>query len=306
MSQIEMLGTFAGCVLTFILLSARFGFLPHDQGREFAINGELSRGKLRGVGLIVVCGYIVAALIFGTFSIENCIFTGLLFLVMLSGYLDDAAETPWSDYKKGAIDLVISIAYMITFVKYNSTEIHFFNLSFELPAVVYVILGIILIWVSINVVNCSDGIDGLCATLTIMSLGSFVVFFGEELGAYKGLTLIFLGCIFAYLYFNTKPSSMLMGDAGSRAFGFFLAVVAMKSGHPFAFVAFALVMIIDGGLGLAKVFLLRFLKIHILKNTRTPIHDHMRKNKEWDDQHVVTRFALFQIVISCLLGIFLR
>lgn len=305
-SQIAMLGTLAGCVLTFVLLSMKFGFLPHDQGREFAINGELSRGKLRGVGLIIVCGFIIISLILGKMSFENVIFLVLLFLIMLSGYLDDASKIPWSDYKKGAIDLVISIAYMLTFVKYNSTEVHIFGLSFVLPAVVYVILGIILIWVSINVVNCSDGIDGLCATLTIMSVGSYVVFFGDQLGDYKGLSMILLGCIFAYLYFNTLPSSMLMGDAGSRAFGFFLAVIAMKSGHPFSFLVFALVMILDGGLGLAKVFLLRFLKIHILKNTRTPIHDHMRKNLGWADQHVVTRFALFQVIASCALGIFLK
>ena len=36
---------------------------------------------------------------------EYIIYCILLFAMMLSGYLDDAAKTPWSDYKKGAIDL---------------------------------------------------------------------------------------------------------------------------------------------------------------------------------------------------------
>ena len=74
-----------------------------------------------------------------------------------------------------------------------------------------------------------------------------------------------------------------MGDAGSRALGFFIAVLAMKSGHPLIYILLALVLIIDGGLGLVKIFLLRFLKIHVLKNTLTPIHDHVRKNKDWSD-----------------------
>lgn len=56
-----------------------------------------------------------------------------------------------------------------------------------------------------------------------------------------------------------------MGDAGSRALGFFIAVLAMKSGHPLIYILLALVLIIDGGLGLVKIFLLRFLKIHVLK-----------------------------------------
>ena len=62
-------------------------------------------------------------------------------------------ETPWSDYKKGAIDLVISIVTVITFVNYNSTTIYFGSMSLTIPKVVYIILGIILIWISINVTN---------------------------------------------------------------------------------------------------------------------------------------------------------
>ena len=90
---------------------------------------------------------------------------------------------------------------------------------------------------------------------------------------------------------------MLMGDAGSRALGFYLAVIAMKSGHPFAYIILALVVIIDGGIGLVKIFLKRFFKISILKNTLTPLHDHVRKNKEWSDTQVVFRFCIYQVVL---------
>ena len=89
-----------------------------------------------------------------------------------------------------------------------------------------------------------------------------------------------------------------MGDAGSRAMGIFLAIVALKSGSPLMYLLFAIVFILDGGLGLVKVALLRFLKIHILKNTRTPLHDHVRKNKEWSNAQVVFRFAIIQIIVS--------
>ena len=92
-----------------------------------------------------------------------------------------------------------------------------------------------------------------------------------------------------------------MGDAGSRAIGFFLAVIALKTKSPLLFIPAVFVIIIDGGLGLVKVFLLRFLKIKILANTRTPIHDHMRKSKGWSDTQVVFRFAILQIVISLAL-----
>ena len=110
--------------------------------------------------------------------------------------------------------------------------------------------------------------------------------------------LLFVVCILGYLWYNATPSKLLMGDAGSRAMGIFIAIAALKSQSPFIFIPVAAMLIIDGGLGLVKVSLLRFLKIHILKNTVTPIHDHVRKNKEWSNAQVVFRFAIIQIIIS--------
>ena len=134
-----------------------------------------------------------------------------------------------------------------------------------------------------NVTNCSDGVDGLCASLCIVVLIAFNVIFPEILGKYAVADFLFAAVLLAYLYFNSSPSSMLMGDAGSRALGFYIAIIAMKSQHPFLYLLIAAVLIVDGGLGLIKVFLLRFLKIGILKKYADSIHDHMRKNKGWSD-----------------------
>ena len=91
-----------------------------------------------------------------------------------------------------------------------------------------------------------------------------------------------------------------MGDAGSRALGLFIAICALKSGDPFIFIPLALVFILDGGLGLLKVFLLRFLKIHILKNVRTPLHDQVRKVWGWSNTQCVYRFCIIQLVICAV------
>lgn len=302
--QLVIVGVLVAWVLTLVMLKCNFKFLPHDQGREFAINGDLSKGKVRGVGLIMVICFLIATLLFVPVTREYIIYAILLVAMMLSGYLDDASDTPWSEWKKGLIDLVVSVITVLTFINHNSLEVHFFGLDFQMPYVVYLILGVVLIWVSINVTNCSDGVDGLCATLCMVTIGSFACIFFEQLGDYANYGFIFIGVLLAYLYFNSSPSSMLMGDAGSRALGFFIAVLAMKTGHPFSFIALALVMIIDGGLGLIKVSLLRYLKIKILKNTRTPIHDNQRKNKGWSDTQTVFRFAMLQVIVSVLFFIF--
>ena len=145
--------------------------------------------------------------------------------------------------------------------------------------------------------------DGLCGTLSLISL---ITIYGicqiKGIDAtVKHMILLFSVCLLGYLWYNASPSRLLMGDAGSRAIGFFLAVIILKTGSPLLFIPAVFVIIIDGGLGLVKVFLLRFLKIKILANTRTPIHDHMRKNKSWSDTQVVFRFSIIQIVISLAL-----
>ena len=91
-----------------------------------------------------------------------------------------------------------------------------------------------------------------------------------------------------------------MADAGSRALGFYIAGIALKSTHPFIYILLAAVMIVDGGIGLVKIALKRFLKISILKKTRTPLHDHVRKNLGWSDTQVVVRFLILQTVLAAV------
>ena len=298
--QVVVLGVLFGFLLTFLCLQFPFSFLPKDQGRLYAVDGSKSKGKIRGVGLVLTTTFIVSTLLFLPFDREYIVYCILLFAMMLSGYLDDAAKNPWSDYKKGAIDLVLSVLTMWNFVNYNGTTIHFLSNQIAIPVPLYFFLGVVLIWMSINVTNCSDGVDGLCASLCCVAFTSFSMLFSLPLGSYGATCLVLVAILLAYLCFNSKPSSMLMGDAGSRALGFYLAVIAMKSGHPFIFLILAAVIIIDGGIGLVKIFLLRFFKISILKHTRTPLHDHARKGKGWSDTQVVFRFSIMQILCAMI------
>lgn len=301
-AQIICAGIVVTFILTFLMLKHPFSFFPSDQGREFAVNGALSKGKTRGIGLALIICFVIGSLLFLPFDREYLIYLILLSAIMISGYLDDAADTPWNEYKKGIIDFVISLVAVLTFVNFNSTTIFFGSVEVVIPKVLYIMLGVILFWVSINVTNCSDGVDGLCASLSTVCMLAFSVIFCKQLGNYTVASLIFAAVLLAYLYFNCSPSSMLMGDAGSRALGFYLAILAIKSQHPFIYLLLAGVLIIDGGLGLVKIFLKRFLKISILKNTRTPIHDHMRKNHGWSDTQVVIRFIIFQVLLAVIAG----
>ena len=288
-------------VLTALMDSLFRDKLPQDHGRAYAVDGQLSKGKARGSGLIFVLCIALVTLAMLPFQVEYLIYTVLLIASMLSGYFDDASDVAWNEYKKGLIDLVIAVVAGVTYLNFNGTGVHFFGWAFRIPYPVYLLLIVILIWASINVVNCTDGVDGLSASLAVVSIGTFLLAYWDQLGEYATAGVIFIGALLAYLWMNAKPSTLLMGDAGSRAMGFFLAILALKCGHPFAFLLAALVFIVDGSLGIIKISLKRFLHISILKNTRTPLHDCARKQKGWSDEQVVARWLILQAVASALL-----
>ena len=268
---VDALAFLLAFALTALMDSVFHDKLPHDHGREFAVNGALSKGKARGSGLIFVLCIALVSLAFLPFKVEYVIYTILLIASMLSGYFDDAAETAWNEYKKGIIDFAIAIVAGVTYLNFNGCGVNFLQWSFTLPYAVYLLLIVILIWTSINVVNCTDGVDGLSASVAVVTIGTY-----------------------------------LLAYAGSRAMGFFIAMLSLKCGHPFAFLLAAIVFIVDGSLGILKISLKRFLHISILKNTRTPLHDHARKNKGWSDEQVVARWLIMQCVASALLLLIVR
>lgn len=292
--------------LTSFLLSKFSGLLPRDGGRAHAFQGTLSQGKPRGAGILFFIVFAAVSLVFVPLRLENLLYILLVLAAMLSGYLDDHSSQPWNEYKKGLIDLAISLITAVTFVNMNGSQLDFalFRRSVILPAPVYIALATILLWLSINAVNCSDGVDGLCGSMSLVSLASFGAagwILGSMDPGFSRMILILGACLLAYLWFNAEPSRLMMGDAGSRAIGLFLGLCALKTGAPLLYIPLALMMILDGLPGLAKIFFLRFFKVKLFPNIRTPLHDHMRKNKTWSNTQTVFRFSILQMMLSAVI-----
>ena len=304
--------------ITLALLLVFRNRMPCDQGRAYAVNGELSRGKIRGVGIHFVLGYAIATLLFVPLSWELSVLLLLMIASMVTGFLDDAGSVPWSGLKKGLLDLAISLGAGFAAWQFYGNTIRIARLAgfsdagsdpitITVPWPIFVLLAAALVWGSINVVNCTDGVDGLCATLSITALTAFALLAiargtADTILTQRPICVGMIACLIPYLWFNASPSSMLMGDAGSRALGLLFAMLALRSTYVLFYFAFCIIFMLDGGLGLLKLALLRSVKIHILKNTRTPLHDHARKNLQWSDTQTVLRFALLQafIIIAVL------
>ncbi len=301
-SIVSFIGVLFAFALTCLAISKLSRFLPKDMGRAYAVNGALSAGKPRGAGIIFVFAFVLAALIFDHVSLELVIYLVLIVAEMFTGFFDDAADKPWGEYLKGFLDLVVAVIAAIVYIHYNGSTILIATLgiSVHIPPILFGILTVILVWVSINVTNCSDGVDGLSGTLSIITIVTIFVI-DNMLGVASNFNyciLLFTICLLGYLWYNATPSKLMMGDAGSRAMGIFIALAVLKTGSPILYIPVAIMLILDGGLGLIKVALLRFLKIHIFKNITFPLHDHVRKAHGWSNEQVVFRFAIIQIVVS--------
>lgn len=301
-SLLALVGILFAFGVTVFVTNKLQGLLPKDAGREFAHDGKLSAGKPRGAGIIFVLTFVAAALLFAPLKAEIIIYLILMVVCMITGFLDDASKMPWGEYKKGFLDLCVAALVAMTFLKYNpnTIELALFHIQLTIHPALFAVLIMILVWVSVNVTNCADGVDGLSGTLAIISLMTIYTInrifgVGEDISF---LILLFTACILGYLWYNATPSRLMMGDAGSRTMGLFISIAALKTGRPALYIPVALVLLLDGGLGLIKVALLRFLKIRILKNTRTPLHDHVRKAWGWSNTQTVFRFAIIQIILA--------
>lgn len=164
---------------------------------------------------------------------------------------------------------------------------------FFVPAVFFIVIG------TDNGVNFTDGLDGLCTSVTIL-VATFltVVAIGEKAGI-SPITGAVVGSLLGFLLFNVYPARVFMGDTGSLALGGFVASSAFMMQIPI-FIA------IIGFIYLLEV-LSDIIQIAYFKKTggkrffkMAPIHHHFELCG-WSETRVVAVFAIVTTVL-CLLA----
>ena len=119
------------------------------------------------------------------------------------------------------------------------------------------------------------------------------------------MAFVMSGCLAGYLWHNSYPSAVLMGDAGSRPIGLLLGILVLACGNPFLILVVAFMVLVNGATGMIKVALLRFFKIGIFRQIRYPLHDHVRHKLGWSNTQVLVRFMLLQAVGTPILLVLL-
>jgi len=328
-----VLALYAGFFITWRFLPKFYKFLPTDRGREFTINAEAAKGKPTGSGVVFITMFVILAMLIVPLDLQQSGILVLTWIMMLTGFLDDRSTKGWGEYLKAVLDLLVTVA-AACLLAYTLSRgdpegkirfwLPFVKNPLAIPTWLYIIITTVLLWTSVNTTNCTDGVDGLSSSLVLFALVTMGIVFYIVLGhkeiagylliphmqsgaSWAAITFCLSGVLLGYLWHNAYPSKVLMGDAGSRALGFYLGVAVMLSGNPFMFLATSTIIFINGGMGLLKIFLKRFLHISIFKNVRFPLHDHMKKNHGWSPAQVLIKFLTLQILVTvAVLGLLFK
>jgi phospho-N-acetylmuramoyl-pentapeptide-transferase len=172
-----------------------------------------------------------------------------------------------------------------------------------------------------NAVNITDGLDGLASGLSVIAFGTFAIFayiigridytrfllmfYLQDSGELTVFCLAMVGALIGFLWFNTHPAQVFMGDTGSLALGGALGAVAilLKSEFVLAFVGAVFVA------EMLSVILQRYVfkyrrRIHGLEYAQThrvfkraPLHHHFEEHG-WKETQVVVRFWIIGILCA--------
>ena len=158
-----------------------------------------------------------------------------------------------------------------------------------IPALFFIVLG------TDNGVNFTDGLDGLCTSVTIL-VATFltIVAIGEDMGI-SPMTGAVVGSLLGFLLFNVYPAKVFMGDTGSLALGGFVAASAYMMRMPLFIPIIGLIYLVE--------VLSVIIQVTYFKRTggkrifkMAPIHHHFELCG-WSETRVVAVFAIVTAIL---------
>ena len=246
----------------------------------------------------------MGGIVFIIISILLCIFgkaDGKVWLFAITcgviGFIDDVlkffqhSSEGFSSLKKLTVQIVVSSIYAV-FVSVN----YDINLWSGFPSPVWVSIPLI-IFFSVglqNAVNVTDGLDGLAAGAVSLSFAAMVLYMGElnyDVAAALGLAL-------GFLWHNSSPAKVFMGDVGSHFLGGLLFALILFNGSILLLLPISFLFGIEIITVAAQIFSIRKFNRKIFR--MAPLHHHFQL-LGWKETHIVYRFYIIHICGMALL-----
>ncbi len=195
------------------------------------------------------------------------------------------------------------------------------EVSYPLGVLGFVVLTYLVIVGSSNAVNLTDGLDGL-AIMPVVMVGSALGVFAYVTGSAvyskylffphipgSGELLVFCaamaGAGLAFLWFNTHPAQVFMGDVGALALGAALGTIAVIVRQEIVLAIMGGIFVVEALSVMLQVSYFKFTKKRYGEGRRllkmAPLHHHFEKNG-WKETQVVVRFWIITMLL-CLVGL---
>lgn len=212
----------------------------------------------------------------------------------------DGHETLGLMLKMGAI---LAVGLTAGLVLYYGMEVESLNVPrfgrYEL-GVGYVAVAVVVIFATTSATAVTDGLDGLLGGVLAFAFAAYgVIAFLQGQAFLATFSFTVVGAIIGFLWYNSHPASVFMGETGAMPLGAGLATVALMTGWWLILPVVGVVLVVEGLSVVFQVGTFRLLGKRFLK--MAPIHHHFEL-LGWSEPQVVTRFWLLSAV-GAIVGI---
>ncbi|PIU27596.1 phospho-N-acetylmuramoyl-pentapeptide-transferase [Candidatus Aquicultor secundus] len=162
--------------------------------------------------------------------------------------------------------------------------------------ILYITLVFIIMTATTNTVNLTDGLDGLAAgTVTISMLAYAGIAFRQNRLDLAIICAAVGGAAIGFLWFNSYPASIFMGDTGSLGLGGVIAIMAILTKTELLLVLIGGIYVIEGLSVIGQIVSYRWFKRRILK--MAPIHHHFEM-QGWSETQIMMRFWIISGIFA--------
>lgn len=299
----------------------QFGQVIRDDGPE----SHLKKAGTPTMGGVFILGTILLTLLVtGNFnSIPVLITCGVTASYFLLGFIDDYAKISKGNTKgvsakgKLAWQFITAIAAVFAMTHYGIINSELFVPFVKGPVfnlgMIFIAFGAIVIVGSSNAVNLTDGLDGLAIGPIITSAATlgFIAYatghreiasylfvpYVENVGELAVIGAAIVGAGVGFLWYNTYPAQIFMGDVGSLALGGTLGTMAVLTRSELLFVIIGGVFVAEAVSVILQVGSYKTRKKRIFK--MAPIHHHFEL-MGWAEPKVIVRFWIISIFLAIL------
>ena len=265
-------------------------------------------------GLMFIFGTLLCLLVNIPFMQDYTVFLVLILSLCFGfvGFLDDYAKLKkkqnegLTSIQKALLQMAVSALFLYVMYRTGNmtTQLYipFVNVSFQLHPIVYIFFAMFVMVGCDNAVNLTDGVDGLCASVTV----PVMVFFTAAAVAMGRFDLALLpaalvGGLIAYLFYNWHPAKVFMGDTGSLFLGGVTCALAFALDMPLILILVGFVYICET---VSVILQVGYFKLTHGKRLfkMSPIHHHFEMCG-WKEVKICLVFSGISAVM-CLLAWF--